>query len=799
MAIDHIPYRDTEEFARVQTRRFWPVNIPLSHWQLRHLVTLVAPNELVYAAGSEVFCLNTQTKKHKLIATLPFNARCIASGCGWVGVGAEKEGHYFAAIKLDGSGPRTLDVDAPLPLDTWRGARRSPSVRVEKLGEQIVNSISIHRLRDEEAHLEDVVAVLTNNDKTVRVFSLPLNIDACVLDLPHPVNHATISPDGKSMIVVGDFAQAFVYRRRIRRSPPQIPKPHNRLTSADVSWDLVGDYDLYLATSESPKGYFTTAWSQDGRFVAVGSEDGHITVFNAAIIIKDQVSIKDAVVTVIPSSRASHPNPYPGAVRSMIFSPAPWDLLIWAEDQGRVCVSDLRNGLRSKQILVLDPKDSDLVQVTDTEIVRDGARSGDSFDRLFSETTRDLADMEADFLRRHRDHGLESNLGYVPNYVEARRWERQRAIARLRTNYTDDPHGLTAREQQILDTLRESRQRQEAHLAELAAGASSEPINYTNPDVLAPYSMRARMMNADSPTAPELVRTGTPSSTRQGDDADRYNSPDDDLLTRDPPQPSNATEESTRVRAIRDDDHGMMALAQTWSRRDDVHRSGRSRGQWPSIFLPTPPRSQPATSSPAPESAAERTQAEIDPAEPEHAYNEADATTEDDDDDDADDADASDDIWRSLDDAVSNTRGPLFEYAARVQADTGPRLGDQDVSTRADAAREEREFRQRYLTRQRERLRLAREEAAASLSRANDYAALPTLSRTRAAAAAAGFEYEGLLRRRGPDYGRDTGTRTAGLAMSDDGSTLWAACEEGIFEFQMNRKARMFWPAVEPR
>ena len=47
--------------------------------------------------------------------------------------------------------------------------------------------------------------------------------------------------------------------------------------------------------------------------------------------------------------------------------------------------------------------------------------------------------------------------------------------------------------------------------------------------------------------------------------------------------------------------------------------------------------------------------------------------------------------------------------------------------------------------------------------------------------------------------GREIGVRTAGLAMSADGRTLWAACEEGVFEIEVRVKGRMVWGAMEPR
>lgn len=205
MAIDTIPYPEATNLARPDLA-FYPLRIPVSHWQLRHYISTPEPDLLFYASGHDIYCLNTASKKRKHIATLPFEARCTASGYGYVCVGGEDDGH-FAAIKLDGSGPRTLDVDSALPIESqaWRSTeghaaaavgRRAASVKVERIGEEIVNSISIHRIQDEDAHLDDIVAVLTNNDKTVRVYSLPQSLETTVLDLPFAMNHATVLLDG---------------------------------------------------------------------------------------------------------------------------------------------------------------------------------------------------------------------------------------------------------------------------------------------------------------------------------------------------------------------------------------------------------------------------------------------------------------------------------------------------------------------------------------------------------------------------------------------------------------------------
>ena len=74
-------------------------------------------------------------------------------------------------------------------------------IRLEKIGTDIVNSISIHKLPADGHGQDEIVAVLTNNDKTVRVYSLTQNLELAVLDLPFAMNHATISPEGDHAVV----------------------------------------------------------------------------------------------------------------------------------------------------------------------------------------------------------------------------------------------------------------------------------------------------------------------------------------------------------------------------------------------------------------------------------------------------------------------------------------------------------------------------------------------------------------------------------------------------------------------
>jgi WD40 repeat protein len=723
---------------------------------------------LYYASGHDVYCLFTATRKRRHIATLPFEARCTSSGYGWVCVGGEDEGH-FAAIKVNGSGPWTSEVDERLDIGgAWTSgsavggsntARRSANVKVERIGEEIVNSISIHRIQDEEAHLDDIVAVLTNNDKTVRVYSLPQRLETCVLDLPFAMNHATVSPDGTKLVAVGDLNRAYFFQRDIKDTPPQIPKPHNRLTSGSIEWKLTNVVSLHVSAAESTMGYFTTAWSPNGRLVALGSEGGYITVLDVDVLVDVELEDEDAIVAVVPGSRPDIPQPHPGAVRSMLFSPDPWDFLIWAEDQGRVCIGDLRTGLRVKQVITLDPREEGLPKLEYEDVPQEESNSS-------HETgTRSLDQLERDFLGRYRDAQAQDNntaVNFATEYIEARRRQRQhrqdiapsRGTSGTRAAVDDESQGLTAREHDILNTLRNARQREEAR----SQTGVARGVNYTTSDT---FANGAR----SSAVTPESNTAGTPS---------------DDTVTLYPDFP-----ELARMNATNRPELSVEAADDRRFPSMQVTGWGESRHNLPP---PIEPRSSEPTVSEtsiipgrhnwrqhrrrasdilSPPTAASSSNTTSRPAETE--------TTA---------AAAAANPWRTIEDAMSLARGPLFDT-------TAPRSTTTAHPTATDLAAE-RAARARTLVTQRDRWRALVSDGSQP---PNAYATGANASRL------ASFPdgYEAVLRRMrvGGITGREMGVRTAGLAISGDGGTIWAACEEGIFEIRVGRKGRLFWAAVE--
>lgn len=446
------------------------------HYQLRHFISSPEPDLVYYASGADIYCLNAATRTQAHVTTLPWEARCTASGHGYVCVGGADHGN-FAAIKLTGFPPTdSSHVDASLPLDFERRLPQSPllgaahGIRLEKIGEDIVNSITIHKFpaddNGQDNGQDEVVAVLTNNDKTVRVYSLVQNLEVTVLDLPFAMNHASISPDGRYLVAVGDAPTGFFFERtKTPQKSSSTKAPETSVQSTPPEWQLLEQISLYRPADTTCDGYFTTAWSPAARLCALGSECGYITVFDMDLLRLVEYG-EDAVVQLISSTRPDVVASA-GAVRTMYFSPAPWDLLVWSEDQGRVCVADLRSGLKVKQILNLDPKEQGIEKV---EIA--------DFDLTLSPEMHELR-READFIRRYRraldSEGTASAVNAANEYFEADS-ERQRAHRRLGVVESDnDPHGLTAHERQVLEALRTTRQREEAQ----EQGIMPRSINYT--------------------------------------------------------------------------------------------------------------------------------------------------------------------------------------------------------------------------------------------------------------------------------------------------------------------------------
>jgi len=119
--------------------------------------------------------------------------------------------------------------------------------------------------------------------------------------------------------------------------------------------------------------------------------------------------------------------------------------------------------------------------------------------------------------------------------------------------------------------------------------------------------------------------------------------------------------------------------------------------------------------------------------------------------------------WASIADPSSDRSTLTLDDAARSRRPSPPPPGDHTLETN--------EFRRR-------RAIIRARERALSMRDAERYQRLAS---------------------RGDVYDPSLGLRTAGLAVSWDGRRIWAACDKGIFEYELNVTERMMMPAVEMR
>ena len=195
-----------------------------------------------------------------------------------------------------------------------------------------------------------------------------------------------------------------------------------------------------ISTGADEDSCFCTAFSPSGHVCAVASQSGILTFFDTSYI-EDDMDTGHAVIAVLRSSRLPRRNMLSGAIRSMCFSPAPWDLFVWAEDQGRVCVVDLRDAMQSRQIIELRTQvpDVDRLDVHDQGTTSEQRQI--DIERRFIEHNRDTLEAQDDLA------AVSQTADYLEMVAERRRIEREAGIER------DSFHSLSESERQMIDSI----------------------------------------------------------------------------------------------------------------------------------------------------------------------------------------------------------------------------------------------------------------------------------------------------------------------------------------------------------
>lgn len=420
--------------------KFYPAKIPVSHHQLRHHISTQEGDFIYYVSHYDICVLDFQTQQNSLLATIPFEARCLAADLGWVGVGGEVNGDCaFVKIEKDEHGhPKCFGHDLVVDL----------------LGGEIVNSMNIHNMIGEGQAPDEPVVLISNNDKTVKIYSLAQRQVLTTLVHPVPMNFSAMSPDATILAAVGDSDKVYFYRRRVDESSDL----NNGLPGRYVKYDWIRFAHPTIPTGDPvfDDYSFAVTFSPTGHLCAASAQGGSISVFDMHQL--DQNSDSSIICTF----RSSRPTLL-GCVRAMAFSPAPWDILAWAEDHGRIGLADVRRHFVRRQILELDRRKAQVVELEDGTPV--AYRNLGVKERLKQQHAARLRLVRR---RSSRDQDLDTSMEDPPTEPGRQRHSRQDLLS------YHQGLDLDARERSVVEALETTMDNVEQ--------ASSRPfsINYTS-------------------------------------------------------------------------------------------------------------------------------------------------------------------------------------------------------------------------------------------------------------------------------------------------------------------------------
>ncbi len=279
-----------------------------------------------------------------------------------------------------------------------------------------------------------MLTLFSNNDKTVKIYSLLQQQLIADLHLPFPVNYALISPDSEILVAVGDSNQAYFYRRKLvtAKTPSQDRFPK-------YEWEVLAKPKLARGERINDDYSFAVTFSPSGHLCAISAQGGMISVFDVDTVCKTADSDAETYSSAMICSFISSRSGICGCVRSMAFSPAPWDLLAWAEDHGRVGIADVRQAFCRRQIIPLDTHGPDLERISLEDVTDPYVKGLDMRGRLIHQYQENFQPESA----RSNDESL---LGAPEDWSEGADLQRHES---RRVGLAD----LDAREQSVLDTL----------------------------------------------------------------------------------------------------------------------------------------------------------------------------------------------------------------------------------------------------------------------------------------------------------------------------------------------------------
>lgn len=276
-------------------------------------------NEVIYPRDNNIFALNLSTGLTHKVTTFNFSPGCIQTSKDLIAVGA---------LQQLGQAPHTN----PDYRGLFAVHNRQTGTKLSKaIGGCINNSICLYS----EAEHSQYKALISNNDMYLYIVDIN-NSDIQIstkISFLASLNHASISPDRKTIVACGDVRQLYVCH-------PEEPC-RSSLTAVNTTknnW-RVSD-QLNVSSSYG----FSTSFHESGVIFGGAFQDGVANLYDMRNL--------SHPLTRIYSTR---PNNYLGAFRSLKFSQGLSDMVVISENESRVHIIDVCN-FSNHQVLTIPEK-----------------------------------------------------------------------------------------------------------------------------------------------------------------------------------------------------------------------------------------------------------------------------------------------------------------------------------------------------------------------------------------------------------------------------------------------------------
>lgn len=273
-----------------------PARVTIGHVQLRDV--LICPHEkgvVTYPHDGTIIehDIYASSAPHRPLAELGFIPNSLSSltlpdsGDTLLAAGGQ-EAELYLSLFSPSSQTCGQDGAAPRPRQGF-GSKLWESKYTIKHG-SINNSVLLTSLSLTGAHQSSAEprVIVSNNDKTVKFFDIAVRrewedraasrlVDAGQLRLDVPVNHSSISPDGRTLLCVGDSSE--IYLHRISGGAHITVSPLVTLSLAPYMQSIPYGSMSHSSTISIPAS-FSSAFSADGSKFAVASQEGVVAVWD---------------------------------------------------------------------------------------------------------------------------------------------------------------------------------------------------------------------------------------------------------------------------------------------------------------------------------------------------------------------------------------------------------------------------------------------------------------------------------------------------------------------------------------